>query len=42
MEPVADVSAQELIKRKDAIEAEIKTQLQILDGVRCRGRLLCI
>lgn len=33
MESLAGLSAQELIKRKDDIEEEIKTQLLILDGV---------
>lgn len=38
MEPLAGLSAQELIKRKDDIEEEIKTQLLLLDGVR-RGTI---
>lgn len=38
MESLAGLSAQELIKRKDDVEEEIKTQLLILDGVR-RGTI---
>ena len=34
MESLGTLSARELIEKKDAIEAEIRLQLQILDGVR--------
>lgn len=37
MEPLAGLSAQELIKRKDDIEEEIKTQLLLLDGQKSVG-----
>lgn len=37
MESLAGLSAQELIKRKDDVEAEIQVQLQILDGQKSVG-----